>query len=46
MKNLKKNLSKVIVDLANKETKVNLNSTGSTWAFQPKIPQIKTKSDK
>lgn len=39
MKKLNKNIVNVIVTIAKKGVKDDMNSTGSTWMFQPKIPQ-------
>lgn len=39
MKNLRKKIVKTIVVLAKKGVKDDINSTGSPWAYQPKIPK-------
>lgn len=39
MKKLDKNIVNVIVSIAKKGAKDDINATGSTWMFQPKIPQ-------
>ena len=38
MKALKNEIAKVLIKVANKGLKNDLESTGSGWAFQPKIP--------
>lgn len=36
---LKKKLSKIIVSIAKKGVKVDINSTASPWTYQPKLPE-------
>lgn len=40
MKNLKKAVVTATLKLAKKGVKNDLNSTGSCWMYQPKMPQI------
>lgn len=40
MKNLKKAVVNATLKLAKKGVKNDINSTGSCWMYQPKIPQI------
>lgn len=39
MKKVKNKIVKAIVALAKKGVKDDINSTGSPWAYQPKIPK-------
>lgn len=38
MKRINKNIVNAIVSIAKKGVKDDINSTGSPWMFQPKIP--------
>lgn len=39
MKNMNTKLAKAIVTVAKKGVKDDINSTGSPWAYQPKMPK-------
>lgn len=39
MKNLKKKMASVVVKVAEASVKNDINSTGSSWMYQPKIPK-------
>lgn len=39
MKNLKKKMASVVVKIAEASVKNDINSTGSSWMYQPKIPK-------
>lgn len=44
MKRMKEKVAKALIAIAKKELKNDLESTGSSWSFQPVIPN-KSKSE-
>lgn len=46
MKKISQKVAKSVISIAKRNTKDDINSTGSPWLFQPKIPQSADKYKK